>query len=149
MVDQRSFKGYLARWMAATTQLAPFTYDLIMPKLKATASAAAKSCSGGDDGSTCGMKWTDEKWDHTRDFGQQMAALETIQSTLITRVAAPVTSDDGGTSKGNPNAGNIPQKPDPASLLRPITTADRAGAGILTILMIIGVGGSTSWLCWE
>lgn len=149
MVDQRSFKGYLARWMAATTQLAPFTYDQIMPKLKASGAAAAKSCSGGDDGTTCGMKWTDEKWDQTRDFGQQMAALETIQSNLITRVAAPVTDDAGGTSKGNPNAGSVPQKPDPKSLMKPITTADRAGAGILTIMMAVGIGGSAGWLCWD
>ncbi|KAJ5226166.1 hypothetical protein N7468_007391 [Penicillium chermesinum] len=149
MVDQRSFKGYLARWMAATTQLAPFTYDQIMPKLKATGIAAAKSCSGGDDGTTCGMKWIDEKWDKTRDFGQQMAALEVIQSNLINRVAAPVTDDKGGTSKGNPDAGNVPKKPDPATLMRPITTADRAGAGILTVMMIIGIGGSAGWLCWD
>ncbi|KAJ5691790.1 Mannan endo-1-6-alpha-mannosidase DCW1 [Penicillium macrosclerotiorum] len=149
MVDQRSFKGYLARWMAATTQMAPFTFDQIMLKLNASATAAAKSCSGGDDGITCGLKWTDEKWDHTKDFGQQMAALEVIQSTLITRVAAPVTGDNGGTSKGNPGAGGKPEEPKPSALSHTITTADRAGAGILTALMMVTIGGSCSWLLWE
>ena len=149
MVDQRSFKGYLARWMAATTQLAPFTYDLLMPKLKASASAAAKSCNGGSEGTTCGMKWTEESWDTTKDFGQQMAALEVIQSTLITKVAAPVTSDDGGTSKGDPSAGGKPPEPTPSALSYPITTADRAGAGILTAMMMITLGGSAGWLIWE
>lgn len=149
MVDQRSFKGYLARWMAATTQLAPFTFDEIMPKLKASASAAAKSCSGGSDGTTCGLKWTEQKWDTTKDFGQQMAALEVIQATLITKVAAPVTSDNGGTSKGDPSAGGKPEAPPPSSLTSPITTADRAGAGILTAMMMVTLGGSAGWLIWE
>lgn len=149
MVDQRSFKGYLARWMAATTQMAPFTYDLLMPKLKASAEAAAMTCTGGDMGTTCGLKWTDQKWDNSKDFGQQMAALEVIQANLITRVAPPVTSDHGGTSKGNPAAGGKPTAPVPKSLSFPITTADRAGAGILTALMMVTVGGSCGWLIWD
>ncbi|KAJ5671435.1 Six-hairpin glycosidase [Penicillium longicatenatum] len=149
MVDQRSFKGYLARWMAATTQLAPFTYDTIMPKLKASATAAAKACDGGPEGTTCGLKWTEQKWDTTTDFGQQMAALEVIQANLITKVAAPVTSDDGGTSKGDPSAGGKPPQPTPDALSYPITTGDRAGAGILTAMMMITVGGSAGWLVWD
>lgn len=148
-VDQRSFKGYLARWMAQTTQMAPFTYDRVMQKLKASAQAAAKTCTGGDKGTTCGMKWTDQKWDHSKDFGQQMAALEVIQANLITRVAAPVTDDNGGTSKGNPNAGAPPPKPKPSALAFDITTGDQAGAGILTAMVIITIGGSAGWLIWD
>ncbi|OQD75668.1 hypothetical protein PENDEC_c006G02662 [Penicillium decumbens] len=149
MVDQRSFKGYLARWMAATTQMAPFTYDQIMPKLRATAKAVAKSCTGGSEGTTCGLKWTDQKWDNTKDFGQQMASLDVIQSNLITRVAPPVTHDNGGTSKGNPNAGGKPQQPKPKSLSFSITTADKAGAGILTVMVVVLFGGSCGWLIWD
>ncbi|KAJ5758945.1 CAZyme family GH76 [Penicillium odoratum] len=149
MVDQRSFKGYLARWMAATTQLAPFSYDLIMPKLKASGQAAAQACNGGPDGVTCGLKWTEKKWDTTIDFGQQMAALEVIQANLITKVAAPVTSNDGGTSKGDPSAGGKPPQPTPDALSYRITTADRAGAGILTAMMMITLGGSAGWLIWD
>ncbi|KAJ5618790.1 Six-hairpin glycosidase [Penicillium lagena] len=149
MVDQRSFKGYFARWMAATTQAAPFTYDLVMPKLRASASAAAKTCTGGDQHTTCGLKWTEEKWDNSRDFGQQMAALEVIQANLITKVAAPVTDDNGGTSKGNPNAGATPEDPRPHVLTMPITTADKAGAGILTALMMVGIASSTGFLIWD
>lgn len=148
-VDQRSFKGYLARWMAATTQMAPFTYDQVMPMLKATAQAAAKTCTGGDEETTCGMKWTDQKWDETEDFGQQMAVLEVVQSTMITRVAPPVTHESGGTSKGNPNAGGKPPPPTPKELDYSITTADKAGAGVLTALFMITIGGSCGWLIWE
>lgn len=149
MVDQRSFKGYFARWMAQTAQMAPFAYDTIMTRLKASAGAAAKTCTGGEKQNVCGLKWTDQKWDKTKDFGQQMAALEVIQANLITRVAAPVTSDDGGTSKGDPNAGSKPPKSIPSSLSHPITTGDKAGAGILTVLMMIGIGGSCGWMIWE
>lgn len=53
-VDQRSFKAYLARWMAATTKVAPWTYDKILPYLQSSDLAAAQSCSGSDDGVTCG-----------------------------------------------------------------------------------------------
>lgn len=149
MVDQRSFKGYLARWMAAATQMAPFTFDQIMPKLQASAEAAAKTCTGGDQGTTCGLKWTMEKWDGSADFGQEMAALEVIQANLITRVAPPVSNGHGGTSKGNPSAGGDPQPPMPEALSFPITTADRAGAGILTVLVMVSIGGSCGWLIWD
>ena len=40
--DQRSFKAYLSAWMARTTQLAPFTYNKIMPYLRSSAVAAGK-----------------------------------------------------------------------------------------------------------
>ncbi|KMU86807.1 mannan endo-1,6-alpha-mannosidase DCW1 [Coccidioides immitis H538.4] len=52
LTDQRSFKAFLSRWMAETTQLAPFTRELIMPKLRASAMAAAKACTGEKDGGT-------------------------------------------------------------------------------------------------
>ncbi|CAI7648954.1 unnamed protein product [Penicillium discolor] len=149
MVDQRSFKGYLSRWMAQTAQMAPFAYDTIMKRLGASAQAAAKTCTGGINKNVCGLKWTEQKWDKTKDFGQQMAALEVIQANLITRVASPVTNDDGGTSKGNPNAGTKPEKKIPPGLDYEITSGDRAGAGILTVLFMIGIGGSTGWLIWE
>ncbi|KAG0159697.1 hypothetical protein PDIDSM_7220 [Penicillium digitatum] len=149
MVDQRSFKGYLSRWMAQTAQMAPFAYDTIMKRLKASALAAAKTCTGGINKNVCGLRWTEQKWDKTKDFGQQMAALEVIQANLITRVAAPVTNDDGGTSKGNPNAGSKPKKKIPPGLDYDITSGDKAGAGILTVLFMIGIGGSTGWLIWD
>lgn len=78
-----------------------------------------------------------------------MAALEVIQSNLITRVDPPVTQDDGGTSKGDPGAGGEPPEPKPQALSFPITTADKAGAGILTALMMVTIGGSCGWLIWD
>jgi mannan endo-1,6-alpha-mannosidase len=66
-VDQRSFKAYLSRWLAATSILAPWTSEMITPLLRDSALAAAQSCSGGTDGVTCGLKWWVEGWDG--DYG--------------------------------------------------------------------------------
>lgn len=148
-VDQRSFKGYLARWMAASTQMAPFTYDAVMPRLRASAEAAAQTCTGGDDGAACGLKWAGKQWQGEEDVGLQIAALEVIQSTLITRVDPPVTDDTGGTSQGNPGGGMHHPEPKPGSLTMDITTGDRAGAGILTGVVSLVVIGSTGWMIWD
>lgn len=81
--DQYSFKAYLARWLAKTMILAPFTAKTIRPLLETSARAAAKSCSGGTDGVTCGTKWWVGDYDGKTGVGQQLSALEVIQSLLI------------------------------------------------------------------
>jgi len=144
-VDQRSFKAYLARWMAATTKVAPWTHDLIMPKLKASAQAAAKQCSGGTDGKTCGLKWTTNGvWDGSYGVGEQMSALEVIQSLLIENVSGPLTNQTGGTSKGNPSAGSHSET-SPLTFSS-ITTGDKVGAGFLTTIILITILGGAWWM---
>ncbi|KAF2499198.1 mannan endo-1,6-alpha-mannosidase [Lophium mytilinum] len=144
-VDQRSFKAYLARWMAATTKVAPWTHDLIMPKLEASAQAAAKQCSGGTDGVTCGQKWTTNGvWDGSFGVGEQMSALEVVQSILIDQVAGPVSNETGGISKGNPNAGSHSE--DNPLKADPIDTGDKVGAGFLTTLVLIAILGGAWWM---
>jgi mannan endo-1,6-alpha-mannosidase len=81
-LDQQSFKAYLARFMAKTAAVAPFTKNTIAKYLKASAVGAAKSCSGGADGVTCGSKWYTGGWDGTSGVGQQLAALEVTQALL-------------------------------------------------------------------
>jgi mannan endo-1,6-alpha-mannosidase len=104
--DQQSFKAYLARFMASSAKVAPWLYDTVRPYIEASAVAAAAQCSGGDDGVTCGLRWTDNStWDGSHGVGQQMAALEIVQALLIDVSSAPVTADNGGTSAGNPDAG--------------------------------------------
>jgi mannan endo-1,6-alpha-mannosidase len=82
-LDQQSFKAYLSRFMAKTAIMAPFTKDTITKYLKASAVGAAKSCSGGTDGTTCGSKWYTGAWDGTSGVGQQLSALEVTQSLLM------------------------------------------------------------------
>lgn len=155
-VDQKSFKAYFARWMAATTQMAPFTYDIINPRLQASALAAAKSCTGGPNGTSCGLSWTDQHFDGSTGVGEQMSALEIFQGNLIHEVPAPVTDAHGGTSKGNPSAGtgsiiggDSPAKNTTNPMNRKITTADKAGAGVLTALFLASLVGCMSWMIYE
>lgn len=142
-----SFKAYLTRWLAATTFVAPFTRDLIMPKLQASAKAAAAQCSGGANGRTCGLSWSKAPaWDGTYGVGQQMAAMSAIFVNLLPLqdVGAPLTNNTGGTSVGNPNAGSHsvanPETP------TPVTEADRVGAGILTTAVLVGATGMFGWM---
>lgn len=146
-IDQRSFKAYLARWMAATTKLAPYTYDKIMPKIQASARAAAAQCNAGQDGNQCGLQWTNNgQNDGSFGVGEQMSALEVIQSNLITKVAGPVSNNTGGTSKGDPTAGSRGDDQAMLGQADPITTGDKVGAGFLTTLVLIGILGGAWWM---
>lgn len=62
-----------------------------------------------------------------------------IQSNLIKKVSGPVSNSTGGTSKGNPSAGTgttVHVEPPHA-----ITTGDKAGAGVLTAVVIVSLLG--------
>jgi len=143
-LDQQSFKAYLARWMAATTKWAPWTYTKIKPVLESSAVAAASTCIGGNNRRMCGLKWTTPNWwDGTIGMGQQMAAMEVVLGNLIQQVAPPVTDGNGGTSTGDPGAGGSDVgRTDPFSIVDswpPIKTGDKAGAWICTIVIVAGV----------
>ena len=133
-VDQHSFKAYLSRWMAATIKMAPWTYDAIMAKLAPSAQAAAQQCSGGNDGRMCGLKWqSGSTWDGSSGVGQEMAALEVIQSNLITQARGPVTNTTGGSSTGDYAAGTSSFSP---VVITPATVADKVGASLLTAVLV-------------
>lgn len=142
--DEQSFKAYLARWMAATTKWAPWTYSTIKPLLEASAAAAAVQCTGGGNGRMCGLMWANNggKWDGTTGVGQQMAAMEVVLATMIQKLDAPVTNSTGGTSTGNsggdPGVGEI-NTLTALEMMRPISTADGAGAYFLTVLVLLSL----------
>ncbi|PFH58517.1 hypothetical protein XA68_13581 [Ophiocordyceps unilateralis] len=154
--DQQSFKGFLARWLASTVRMAPETADTIMPVLRTTAQAAAASCSGtpppdappvgfkGLPGTACGFSWLQKSFDGIIGVPPQMSSLAALIYPLAQKAPAPVTEKTGGTSKGDVNAGSGKQK-DPTAL-KPITTADRVGAGFLTLFMVAGSLGWTTFL---
>ena len=117
-----------------------------MLKLQASAMAAAQQCSGGSTGTMCGQKWTDgEAWDGTSGIGQQMSALEVIQSNLIKNNTPPVTAVTGGTSKGNPAAGSSETVP-PGTVTTQITLAERISAGFVTAFACVMFGGGIIWI---
>ena len=147
--DQRSFKAYLSRFMAYTVQMAPYTSTYILPKLRASAVAAARQCNGAADRKTCGMKWTVDTsdWDFAKGIlGQTLSALEVVQSTMILSLRPPVTEITGGTSKGDPNAGMDGE--DYAGLRdldeNPIRTGEKVAAALITIV-VTGVFGGLTW----
>ncbi|KAK6951816.1 hypothetical protein Daesc_006341 [Daldinia eschscholtzii] len=148
--DQQSFKGYLMRWMASASQMAPFTFDTLMPLVKSCAGAAALQCSGspsadlykGPAGTACGFKWTSkEKFDGLAGVGEQMSALSAIQYTLVKKQSvAPVTATTGGTSKGDPDAGRPMEAYMPS--LPPISTGEKVAAGFVTSAIAFSVLGA-------
>ena len=81
--DQFSFKAYLSRWMAKSTLMVSDIKSTVQPMLETSAQAAAKSCAGGSSGRFCGTKWYTGGWDGSQGVGQQMSALETLQSLLV------------------------------------------------------------------
>ncbi|PKK43711.1 hypothetical protein CI102_14294 [Trichoderma harzianum] len=146
--DEHSFKTYLTRWLTIMIKWAPYTYKVIMPKLRASSIAATKQCQGGSNKRMCGLIWYDGKYDNSTGLGQQMAALEITMSNLILNSSDPVTADTGGTSVGDPGGGgydigrNSPKPPD----YKPITGADKFGAAILTVLVIATVIGCMGFI---
>ncbi|KAF7920529.1 uncharacterized protein EAE97_011422 [Botrytis byssoidea] len=145
--DMFSFKAFLTRWLAGTTKMAPYTYDLIMPYLKASAVAAAKQCSGPSpfDGRTCGLSWSKgTDWDGTSGVGQQMAAMSAIFVNLVQHTLAPVTNSTGGTSVGNSAAGS--GSTTSLDAVKPPSTGDRVGAGMVTTVVLVGMTGMFGWM---
>ncbi|KAK4553055.1 i-AAA protease yme1 [Recurvomyces mirabilis] len=83
--DQLSFKAYLARWLSKSAVVAPYIASSVNALLTRSAQAAAQSCSGGQYGNTCGQKWYVDGYDGSYGVGQELSALETVQSLLLLR----------------------------------------------------------------
>lgn len=146
------FKGVTADWMAMMTTIMPDLKQQILPKLKASAVAAADQCSGGSNGDTCGSRWYQKgKYDGTSGIGQEMSSLSVLASSLIGEKedAGPKSAKTGGKSKPNPNAGTGDRSSDPGAELSDITTGDKAGAGILTVVFVVGWIGAMTWMLWD
>ncbi|OTB01151.1 glycoside hydrolase family 76 protein [Hypoxylon sp. CI-4A] len=142
--DMLSFKGYLHRWMTTMTQIAPFTSAKVLPVLQKSAQAAVNQCTGGSDGKTCGFQWTSGTFDNSVGAGQTMNVLGAVSSLLIGSAKPPVTNATGGTSAGDFNAGSTSDSF--GNTPAPITTGDRAGAGILTALVLASAAGMFAWM---
>ncbi|KAG9528260.1 mannan endo-1,6-alpha-mannosidase, partial [Aureobasidium melanogenum] len=151
--DQLSFRSYLARTLAVTTQLIPSLHDTIYPYLRASAQGAAGQCDGGNTGFICGQEWNTTVWDGTYGVGQEMSALAVIQSLMLdvhteNAFTPPLTTSTGGNSTSNPSAGTGSTGPkfQPSIFTRTITTGDKAGAAILTIVVVSTIIGGSLWL---
>jgi mannan endo-1,6-alpha-mannosidase len=139
--DMLSFKGFLHRWMGSTAQLAPFTYDTIMPVIKTSIAAAVAQCTGGTNGRFCGFHWSTGQFDGTVGAGQQMNVLGGLSALLAS--SPPLTNTTGGTSVGDANAGSDNTD---IKVFSDITGGDRAGAGILTAVILAGCVSALAWM---
>lgn len=92
--DMSTHKGFLSRFMWQSTVLQPNLLPKVTQLLTASSKAAAKSCTGGEAGVTCGLKWYTGGYDSNPGLGQQMCALETIQGLLIGSAPAPNVAAD-------------------------------------------------------
>lgn len=148
--DGLTFKSFTLRWLALAAQLAPSIATQVWPLISKSAAGAAQQCDG-NGGSWCGYHWDTATWDQSTGVGQQMSALAAINANLIPveNLAAPLTLDTGASSKGNAAAGTGTTTTTTGNpwLTRKITTGDRAGAGILTALLLVYTIGGAYWLC--
>ncbi|KAL2061785.1 hypothetical protein VTL71DRAFT_7163 [Oculimacula yallundae] len=127
--DQFSFKGYLSRFMWATTLMAPFTTEAITTFLTASSVAAADSCTGGENGVQCGSRWYVPGWDGKLGVGQQMSALETIIGLLSSKSVPPIHNRNvvlATSPSHTPSVAPLPTKTGTAS---PTTSKKSEGTG--------------------
>jgi mannan endo-1,6-alpha-mannosidase len=147
--NMRCYKGFLSWWLAYTAQMVPYTYSQIIPKLQTSATAAAKTCTGGSDGNGCGISWVLQKNVGTTGMEEDMSVLGVLTANLIAFAnhKVPLSLSTGGTSQSDPTAGESdPSASYNAAAIAPITTGDRVGAGILTALFIGGWIAGTIWM---
>jgi mannan endo-1,6-alpha-mannosidase len=144
-VDQRSFKAYLSRWLAYTATVAPWTREIIDPWLQASAKAAAAQCINGANAVSCGLRWfNSDANDGSSGVGEQMAAVEIMQSLLYPTVTGPATVRNGGVSISDPSAGL--ETPNTHIAFNNITVGDKAGASIVTAIVVMGTVYGALWM---
>lgn len=146
------FKGFLASWLAFMTTLVPGMTQEIVPKLKASAVAAAQQCSGGSGGNLCGMKWFMDTYDGTKGIGREMSALSVMSSSLIEQKSdpAPKSAKTGGKSKPDPSTGtggSTGSQKSPADL-PDVSKGDKAGAAIVTVIFVCGWIAAMTYMVW-
>lgn len=144
--DQRSFKSIFSRMLGLTSVLVPSTQSTIDTLLTESAAAAAKSCDGGTDGHTCGLDWSKGTNDGYYGLGEQMCALEVMQNLLIHDRPAPYKASNGGTSTGDASAGLNTTSTNVLQNDLTIKTSDRAGAAVITAIILMVVLGGSVWM---
>lgn len=143
--DQRCFNAIFSRFLGLTCLMAPTLSAEIQEYLADTSVGVLQSCTGGTDGHTCGLNWGADGWDGYYGLGEQMSALEALQNRLVWTRPGPLTEDTGATSVGNGSAGSGSHS-DTINNKLDLGTKDKAGAGIITTLVIILFLVSAWWM---
>ena len=136
--------------MGETMQVAPFTTDKIMGYLQRSAAGAAKQCSGGHNGTTCGTRWTKSKYDGKTGLGQEYSAFSVFLANLAVKSSAPTNMNTtvaapagGGPTQDGPTLANGPT-PSPTKAgtsgtptSRPSSGSQRLWVGSWTLSLVI------------
>lgn len=152
--DMKSFKGYLSRFMYASTLMVPSLEATVSTYLDASASAAGKACSGGDASTTCGQKWYTGGFDGSIGLGQEMSALETVHGLLAKAAPAPYSKDaiqDVRQSSTTSSASGTPSVVSTTATSSPAKTKRSRSLGVRLVpgKMMLGLAASVvSWLVW-
>ncbi|KAJ5811873.1 endo mannanase GH76 family [Penicillium riverlandense] len=86
------YKGLLASDLLFVSIVAPYIADNITSRLRGSAVAAAKSCTGGNNNTLCGQRWYDSKWNGTATMGDQMSAVNIFTAALASYVHVNASS---------------------------------------------------------
>ncbi|KAE9966898.1 hypothetical protein BLS_006755 [Venturia inaequalis] len=137
-IDQFFFKGMLARDLARTAQIAPFTADTINLILQESAKAAASvACT---DGTKCFASWREEvpgSGDQDHTLGSQFSALQIIQQNLVgpgkalaAQNGTASTLISGGSASGNGTA----------SVSAGLRSSATYGGVFVSVIVALGLG---------
>jgi mannan endo-1,6-alpha-mannosidase len=98
-MDTKAYKGILAHSLVDTIQMAPYTSQIILPKLTSSAKAAAKACNGD----VCPEVWNGKASTNvTSGVGEQLSALSVVQGLLVKDAAVGESSANStSTSTGS------------------------------------------------
>jgi len=125
--DMKSFKGYMSRFMWASTQMQPALAPTVDKYLQTSAGAAANACTGGKDGNQCGQKWYVGGFDGSIGLGQQMSALETVQGLLVKQAPAPLKGAEIKDVRSNVDTAPPAPTATPSSSPSPTKRSNAAG----------------------
>ena len=95
--DAFVYKGLMAQWLGATVRTAPYASDSITASLGSSAKAAAQQCTGGDDKTECGSKWT-TSFDGSTGVGQELSAMNVVLANLAVKSTKTTLGASGGQS---------------------------------------------------
>ncbi|KAL7808196.1 mannan endo-1,6-alpha-mannosidase [Trichoderma gracile] len=150
-VDMQSYKSFLARGLKATSELAPYTGQMIRPLLLSSAKAAAAACSGtttkmylGKPGTVCGFSWlakNGQTFDGKSGVGEQLNALSAVISTISGGAAGG--AGEGSSAGGNGTSTAGPSKTSGTSgavtaSVTPGSAGSRVAANAVAAVLVLG-----------
>lgn len=140
------FKGLTISWLMDIALIIPDLKATILPHIQTTALGAAKACSGESKNACGGRFYT--AYDNQASMENQISGVEVISAAMLNFLksdAVPVNVKSGGNSSSSakPGGGDTDAS---LPVYKAITTGDKAGAGILTVIFVTGLLGMGAFL---